>query len=99
MSPALRLVGLPAQQSRQRIEAGDPMVMQFDGEAADARSKVMLQLEYDPQGFVKKVGDAIGRDWPARFLLGFSKRFSRVLGLRIENNLLASIVAVSGAGS
>lgn len=60
MSPALRLVGLPAQQSRQRIEAGDPMVMQFDGEAADARSKVKLQLEYDPQGFVKKVGDALG---------------------------------------
>ena len=27
---------------------------------SDARSKVMLQLEYDPQGFVENVGDALG---------------------------------------
>ena len=26
---------------------------------SDARSKVMLQLEYDPQGFVENVGDAL----------------------------------------
>ena len=27
---------------------------------SDARSKVMLQLEYDPQGFAENVGDALG---------------------------------------
>ena len=27
---------------------------------SDARSKVMLQLEYDPQGFVENMGDAVG---------------------------------------
>ena len=27
---------------------------------SDYRSKVMLQLEYDPQGFAEKVGDALG---------------------------------------
>jgi len=27
---------------------------------SDARSKVLLQLEYDPQGFVENVGDALG---------------------------------------
>ena len=27
---------------------------------SDARSKVMLQLEYDPQGVVENVGDALG---------------------------------------
>jgi uncharacterized membrane protein len=27
---------------------------------SDAKSKVMLQLEYDPKGFVENVGDAIG---------------------------------------
>ncbi len=27
---------------------------------SDATSKVMLQLEYDPQGFVENVGDALG---------------------------------------
>ena len=27
---------------------------------ADAKSKVMLQLEYDPQGFVENAGDALG---------------------------------------
>ena len=27
---------------------------------SDARSKVMLQLEYDPQSFVENVGDALG---------------------------------------
>lgn len=27
---------------------------------SDARSTVMLQLEYDPQGFVENVGDALG---------------------------------------
>jgi uncharacterized membrane protein len=27
---------------------------------SDSKSKVMLQMEYDPQGFVENVGDAIG---------------------------------------
>ena len=27
---------------------------------SDAKSKVMLQLEYDPKGFVEKAGDAMG---------------------------------------
>jgi len=27
---------------------------------SDSKSKVMLQLEYDPQGFVENVGDAVG---------------------------------------
>ena len=27
---------------------------------SDARSKVLLQLEYDPQGFVENAGDALG---------------------------------------
>ena len=27
---------------------------------SDAKSKVMLQLEYDPQGFVENVGDVLG---------------------------------------
>jgi uncharacterized membrane protein len=27
---------------------------------SDARSKVMLQLEYDPQGFAENAGDAVG---------------------------------------
>lgn len=27
---------------------------------SDAKSKMMLQLEYDPKGFVEKAGDAIG---------------------------------------
>jgi uncharacterized membrane protein len=27
---------------------------------SDAKSKVMLQMEYDPQGFVENVGDVIG---------------------------------------
>jgi uncharacterized membrane protein len=27
---------------------------------SDTRSKVMLQLEYDPQGFLENVGDAVG---------------------------------------
>ncbi len=27
---------------------------------SDARSKIMLQLEYDPQGFVENAGDALG---------------------------------------
>lgn len=27
---------------------------------SDAKSKIMLQMEYDPQGFVENVGDAIG---------------------------------------
>lgn len=27
---------------------------------SDSKSKVMLQMEYDPQGFVENVGDAVG---------------------------------------
>jgi uncharacterized membrane protein len=27
---------------------------------SDSKSKVMLQMEYDPQGFVESVGDAVG---------------------------------------
>ncbi len=27
---------------------------------SDATSKIMLQLEYDPKGFVEKTGDAMG---------------------------------------
>jgi uncharacterized membrane protein len=27
---------------------------------SDARSKIMLQLEYDPQGFIESAGDALG---------------------------------------
>ena len=27
---------------------------------SDSRCKVMLQLDYDPQGFVENVGDALG---------------------------------------
>jgi uncharacterized membrane protein len=27
---------------------------------SDSKSKVMLQMEYDPQGFVEQVGDAVG---------------------------------------
>jgi uncharacterized membrane protein len=34
-------------------------VATFD-QLSDARSKVMLQLEYDPQGFVETIGDALG---------------------------------------
>jgi hypothetical protein len=27
---------------------------------SDAKSRIMLQLEYDPQGLVEKTGDALG---------------------------------------
>jgi len=27
---------------------------------SDSKSKIMLQLEYDPQGFIENVGDAVG---------------------------------------
>jgi uncharacterized membrane protein len=27
---------------------------------SDSKSKVMLQMEYDPQGFIENVGDAVG---------------------------------------
>jgi uncharacterized membrane protein len=47
---------------------------------SDSRSKVMLQMEYDPQGVVENVGDAVGV--VSQRVLGDLERFKRYIESR-----------------
>ena len=47
---------------------------------SDSKSKVMLQMEYDPHGFVENVGDAVGV--VSQRVLGDLERFKRYIESR-----------------
>jgi uncharacterized membrane protein len=47
---------------------------------SDTRSKVMLQMDYDPQGFVESAGDAIGM--VSRRVQGDLERFKEFIEMR-----------------
>ena len=47
---------------------------------SDAKSKVMLQMEYDPEGVVENVGDAVG--FVSQRVLGDLERFKKYIESR-----------------
>ena len=47
---------------------------------SDSKSKVMLQMEYDPEGFVEKVGDTAGA--VSQRVLGDLERFKQYIESR-----------------
>jgi uncharacterized membrane protein len=64
---------------RSRDGAGNAGVVTFH-RLSDSKSKVMLQMEYDPEGFVETVGDTVGV--VSQRVLGDLERFKKYVESR-----------------